>query len=185
MKQLARCLMITTLALLLIGGSASVAHAATINVGCNADELIAAINTANADPGSTLHLAEGCLYKLQAVDNTGVNGANGLPQIGTTMTINGNGATIQREPYDEIPHFRILQVNQDATLHLSNVTLRNGINNVFTDQREKGGALANYGALTLTDSTLQHNLGGCGGAVWSSGQVTVENTLFVDNLGDN
>ena len=165
--------------------SPSTVYAATINVQCGAADLISAINTANTAPGSTLNLEADCLYKLEAVNNTGDNGVNGLPQITADMTINGNGATIQREPYDEIPHFRILQVNSDANVTVNNLTLRNGINNVFEDKHEKGGAIANYGHLTLTNSTLQHNLAGCGGGVWSTGHVTIENVVFVDNIGDN
>ena len=75
------------------------AYAATYNVG-NGDVagLIAAMNAANSSPApNTINLASGGTYTLTAVDN----GVNGLPAITNSMTINGNGATIQRSSAPE------------------------------------------------------------------------------------
>jgi hypothetical protein len=87
---------------------AGVAQAATFNV-ANGDVagLIAAINAANTSPApNTINLASGGTYTLTAVDN----GVNGLPAITNPMTINGNGATIQRSSAAGTPNFRIFLV---------------------------------------------------------------------------
>src|ERR1043165_6063414 len=75
-------------------------------------ELIADINTANAAGGSnTITLAAGSTFKLASVDNN-ADGANGLPLIaaGDTLTIFGNGATIQRNTSRGPPAFRLFDV---------------------------------------------------------------------------
>src|SRR6185503_10950002 len=72
----------------------SATQAATYNV-ANGDVagLIAAINSANSSAApNVINLANGGTYTLTTVDN----GSNGLPVINNSMTINGNGATIQR-----------------------------------------------------------------------------------------
>ena len=61
-------------------------------------ELKADLATANADgQADTLSLYPGGVYTLTAVDNM-VNGANGLPAVAGVLTINGQGATIERRP---------------------------------------------------------------------------------------
>jgi hypothetical protein len=77
------------------------AHAEDYTVACTAkigdvQDLIAKINSANAtgEP-DTLSLGANCVYDLTAVDNWWY-GPNGLPAIASDITIEGNGATIQR-----------------------------------------------------------------------------------------
>src|SRR5438552_1707656 len=73
--------------------------------------LKAAINTANGNnDDDTINLAAGGAYTLTAVDNS-TKGPNGLPVIGADnaggaahkLTINGNGATIQRSGAGSTP----------------------------------------------------------------------------------
>ena len=84
----------------LLPGSAS---ALTFTAGCSGGvgdtaSLVAAINAANMTAGTdTVDLGQGCTYTLGAVDNFWF-GQNGLPAISSSMTIEGQGATIARDP---------------------------------------------------------------------------------------
>lgn len=102
------------------------ANAAVIPVPCNTPALIAAINTANANPGAdTLNLA-GCLYVLDSTTGP-------LPGITDQLTIHGNGSVIRRAA--AAPNFRILTVR--STLNLDNITLTGG-----NASGDFGGAIA-------------------------------------------
>src|SRR4051794_28384676 len=79
---------------------APAAQAAPFTIACgDIAGLIAAINTANTNnQPDTIELSAGCLYQVSASND----GFNAFPQIGldgieaNTLTINGNGATIER-----------------------------------------------------------------------------------------
>src|SRR5437016_12174056 len=87
---------------------AGTAQAATYNVATgDVAGLIAAINSANSSPApNTINLATGGTYTLTTVNGSGT----GLPVISNSMTINGNGATIQRSGAVGTPDFRIFFV---------------------------------------------------------------------------
>jgi hypothetical protein len=94
--------------------------------------LIAAINTANGNgQADTINLANGGTYTLTTEDND-TNGPNGLPLITSQITINGNGATIRRDPSYACPvddgtsDFRIFQVGTAGNLTLNDLTVSNG-----------------------------------------------------------
>ena len=136
-------------------------------VDCNVPDLIASINNANANPApSTLDLAAGCTYTLTAIDNTASSsfggstfdyGDNGLPQITTPITINGNNATIVRDA-GALP-FRIFFITDTGDLTINDLTLQNG----FADR--PGSAFPSSG-----------------GAVYVQGSVfTANNTIFESN----
>ena len=85
----------------------------------------------------TINLAAGGTYTLTTIDNS-ANGANGLPVIindaaGLDLTINGNGATIQRNAEPGAPEFRILQIGNGAEANCNGLTIRSGkvVNGVF------------------------------------------------------
>src|SRR5437660_11959234 len=98
------------LVLVLACGSAA---ASTFSAACagatgSPSSLVAAIESANAHPGpDTVQLGHGCTYTLTAVDNNWY-GPNGLPPIASDITIQGNGATIARDP--AVPTFRFFFV---------------------------------------------------------------------------
>ncbi len=160
----------------------------TVEVDCNVPDLIAAINNANANPApSTLNLDPGCIYTLTAVDNTATSsfggstfdyGDNGLPQITTPITINGNNATIIRG--SSAPNFRIFFITDTGSLTINDLTLENG----FADPSlpggggsafpGSGGAIYNAGSyLEVNSSTLQANEAGVdGGAIFAIGGTT-------------
>src|SRR5262245_22607390 len=73
--------------------------------------LIKAINEANANPGAdTISLAANGTYTLTAMDNAWY-GPNGLPPIASDITIEGNGATIQRDTGAGTPKFRLFYIS--------------------------------------------------------------------------
>ena len=162
--------------------SPAVVEAKILPVGCSENALIIAINQANSAGGAnTLDLAERCAYTIDRVNNVGELGDNGLPQITSDITVNGNNAIILRG--DEAPEFRLFQVNDGAALGLKEITLRKGRVAIKGD----GGAVyVLAGALTLTGCTLEENDAGCGGAVYNtSGTVTITDTVFTGNIADS
>ena len=101
------------LCLLALAFDAPPADAATANVPCSADGLIAEIEEANAngpDP-DTIELAADCTYALSSpyvsldyrANYTSWYGPSGLPAIASDITVEGNGATIERSSADTTP----------------------------------------------------------------------------------
>ena len=84
-----------------------------IAVGCDAQELIAAIHAANADPGAdTLVLAPSCTYTFIGVDNQdGGHGGNALPVVQTPITISGQQATLERSSTLGTAQFRAFLIS--------------------------------------------------------------------------
>lgn len=183
-------------------------------------ELITAINNANneaANPGADIiNLTASTTFTLTggadgipatgfnnfAGNNPGVNrGFSGLPEITSTITINGNSSTITR---GGAANFRIFYVegedNIPGNLTLNNLTISNGnaaavgpgfnagndgggIFNTGTvainsstltgnQALDDGGAIANFGTMTIQNSTLSGNTSGDGG-----GAISNQNTL--------
>ncbi len=135
-------------------GLNGVAHAATMHVRCKTSALIAAITTANATPGTTLSLARGCVYKLRPT--VAPISGDGLPELTSTTTIVGHGATIERKSSVQ---FRILEIGFAANVTLRSLTIKggrapDGISGGF------GGGIFNSGVLTLQHVTVTHNRAG-------------------------
>ena len=159
------------------------AAAATITVGCGntrVAELIAAIEQANSTPAAdTIELAADCIYTLTTAHNT-TEGPTGLPVISTPLTINGNGASIERSTAVDTPQFRLLIVKADLILH--GLTLHNGATS-SSDPEKKGGAIYNNGGtLTLIESTLRNNTAKNGGGIFNhAGEITIHHSTFSHN----
>ncbi len=139
--------------------------AATFDVACGdvygPSGLIAAIGEANGNlEDDVINLAADCVYILIAQDND-TDGPNGLPSVltdgGHRVTINGNGAAIERSTVFGIPAFRIFHVSSGGDLILNDLTVKNG-----RTLTEAGGGIYNAGALTLNDSTVRDNTTGDG-----------------------
>lgn len=183
-------------AALLIVTPAQAARTSTINVPCgDVAALINALNTANSTGGATvIELAAGCTYTLTVPNNFGYKGYNGLPQIGTDITINAHGSTLRRSTVPETRQFRIFQINDWGKLSLNDVTILDANNDDTQNDVEKGGAIANLGSLTVTNSTFSNNHGGCGAAIYTEKigstpnsatvSVTVTNSTFSGNPAD-
>ena len=182
------------LATLLLFGIVIACDLTSTTVDCNVPDLITAINNANSNPSaSTLELASACVYTLTAVDNTATSsfgsstfeyGDNGLPQISTPITINGNGATIVRA--SGAPDFRIFFVAETGSLTINDLTLENG----FADEPgsafpSSGGAIYVDGStLETNNATLRDNQASFhGGAifVWGSTTTTINGSVIDNN----
>lgn len=160
-----------------------VSHAATFTIPCDdVPALINAIATANSNGApDTIELAAGCTYTLTAVDNTSV-GPNGLPvvvldsSLTNTLTINGNGATIERATGS--PPFRFLRIN-GTSVTINDLTFRNG----NMDNEEGGAILANNANLTLNRVAFENNQAKYdGGAVVArSSELTLDRAVFENN----
>jgi hypothetical protein len=156
---------------------AGVTQAATYNVG-NGDVagLIAAITAANSSPApNTINLASAGTYTLTAVDN----GVNGLPAITNSMTINGNGATIQRSSAAGTPDFRFfLVLTTTGTVTFSGLTLSNGTGTGPASDNVLGGAISNRnsGTVNVISCVIFGNSANYGG-----GLENVDGTLNVIN----
>jgi hypothetical protein len=161
-------------------------HASTvstpINVPCSgtnggAASLVAAVNQANGTGGGTIVLAARCNYQLTGPAFTGANGADGLPPITTSVTIEGNDATISGNgnPFVVGSAYRIVEVNAPGNLSVANVTLQYGTG-------ESGAGILNEGTATLAGTTITNNADGSpGGGIANSGHLDVIGSTISDN----
>lgn len=171
-------------------------------------ELIADINAANQTPeADTITLAAGTTFSLNGVDNTTTtNGPTGLPRIAAdsgSLTILGNGDTIERSAAAGTPAFRLFDVTAGASLTLKNLTLQGGLMNgphEFSGlPPTQGGAVYSQGALNLESVTVQNNTaqgkpgfhawgalvnGGDarGGGLYSAGSLSLSNCTIRNNF---
>lgn len=155
--------------------------------------LIKAINDANAKPGAdVINLAQGSTYNLTTVNNVANwEGQNGLPVIksGSTITINGNGATIQRSSAEGTPAFRLFYNYGDLTLN--GVTIKGGKSaQTYFGHIGGGGGIKNQGKLQVLNSTITENSGSNqgssedgGGILNYGGTLTVVNSTISHNTG--
>jgi hypothetical protein len=169
----------------------------TAAVPCSASALVSAITAANATPnGDTLSLSAGCTYTLTGADN----GHNGLPVISSSITVEGNGATITRAA--SAPAFRIVAVDSAGSLSLANLTISAGVADADCPPQTAavcGGGIASSGTLTIDSSTITGNVsrgvftGDCdedppctaaGGGVSNAGTAVVTNSRVSANFID-
>jgi uncharacterized repeat protein (TIGR01451 family) len=159
------------------------------------DGLIDAFEKASSPPCSTPHtivLAENGTYTLDAVyDDLDSLRTVGLPSVIREVTIEGNGATIERDATG--PSFRFIYVANTGQLMLNNVVMRGGLANRGTTMSvsgSNGGAIYNSGSTFIYDSFFTGNdvynasASERGGAVFNSGSMVIERTYFLNNGGD-
>jgi len=159
------------------------AQAETIDVlTCDAADLITALNTANQNGQVDEVILNGdCTYTLTTADNQ-IDGNNGLPVISSEITINGNGATIQRTGDSK---FRLLYITSTGVITLNHITLTHGLasENVFSTTSFGGGIYNNQGRLRLVETSLQHNIAHFyGGGIYNlNGSVVIDNSQIKHN----
>ncbi|HET7018397.1 MAG TPA: hypothetical protein VFI65_31045 [Streptosporangiaceae bacterium] len=145
-------------------GSARAAVAqASVTVPCSVNALVAALGGASA--GETVTLATRCDYHLIA----------GLPTVSEDLTIDGNGATLERSYAPGTPAFTILAIT-DGSVTIDDLEIRNGDNGITVS-----GQTA---AVTVNHSTFVDNHGTDGGAISSNTGVdgpVVSGSLFIAN----
>jgi len=155
-----------------------------INVACDSNDLIHAINTANSNSDTTkIVLDPNCTYPFITRDNTdGGHGGNALPIITTPILIDGNYAILK---YDGIQQFRFFLISNTGGLRLDNLTLEGGYSIAVPDEILPGG-----GAIYITEggsSTLNHvvfrdnyNLSN-GGAILNRGTLIIDDDSVFEN----
>lgn len=170
----------------------SCSQAAVINVGCDVDDLIDAINSANANSDTTrLILEPDCIYPFDATDNTdGGQGPNGLPIVTTKIVIEGNNATLERLYGQYGESFRFLFITDSGNLRLEDITLKEGfaLNSAGEQANSRGGAIFNDGGgLRVERSLFIYNNArdGEGGAIYNLGILTLDETTFQGNRSGN
>src|SRR5262249_41463017 len=111
----------------------------------------------------------------------------GLPVIAAndTLTIVGNGDTIQRSTAKGTPAFRLFDVANGASLTLGSLTVQNGLAAQGGPVGNEGGAMLNQGSLTLNSVTVQNNAtqgpSAAGGGIYSGGSLTVQSNTIRNN----
>ncbi|MCB0065444.1 MAG: hypothetical protein KDE19_25135, partial [Caldilineaceae bacterium] len=147
----------------------------------DATSLVVAIHAANdetTNPGADTITLTGDVTLTTGIYEGDVF-YSGLPPITSTITIEGNGFTIARDPEAEDP-FGLFLVAAPGNLTLNQTTLTGGLSVV-------GGAILNYdGAVTINQSTITGNIGLVGGAVVSvspDATMNISNSTFTGNGG--
>jgi hypothetical protein len=139
-------------------------------------DLIADINTANQAGGAnTITLAANTASDLLPATGVAAVGTDMPPVIAANdnLTIVGKGA----DTISGANAGRLFDVAAGAKLTLSNLTLSNAVANDGIG----GGAIHNEGTLVLNGVNVLSNqcYGAPGGAIWSSGSVTLENGTLI------
>lgn len=203
---------IAWLALAAMAITAAPAGAATIEVDADAgagvvevadDGLCSireAIDNANADsathedcqagPGpDTIELPAGAVFTMtDAVISNSSEGNTGLPYIDSEITLEGNGATVQRD--DNLAcnldfkrtneEFRLLWIESGGDLTAQDLTLAHGCADAGSGPNPpfQGGAIFNnQGDLTLRRTTVRDNRALLGGALFGSVRRIEASTL--------
>jgi predicted outer membrane repeat protein len=178
---------------LVVGGSPASAAVITVTStsegtggpNCTLRDAITAANTDAATGGcpagagaDIIELAAGATYTF-TTGLASVLDTSALPDITGPVTINGNGAVIERSTAGGTPDFRILTVGGGANVILNNVTLRNG---GFVTTAAGAGVLVFNGSLTLDTVTVTGNVGGNGAGIFANiGTLTVSRSTIVGN----
>lgn len=158
----------------------------TVNGNCTIIEAIqaansdAAVDACTAGSGADTILLPAGTYTLTAVDNTNT-GSNGLPQITSTITVQGAGNPVITR--SGAATFRFFFITSAGNLTLDGLTLTNGDS---TTGGHDGGAIRNFGTLTVANSTLSGNLSNAGGsAIYSNNSTTttIVGSTISNNLG--
>ena len=160
------------------------AHAATITVGpdCTLVQAIISANTDAVASGSSCTAGSGADTIVLAGGTYSYTTANGylsaLPHITTPITIEANGATIQRT--DGGANMRIITITSGSSLTLNNATITGG--NVSTSG---GGIYVSLNStLIINNSTISGNTAGVrGGGI--SNHSTMTSTLNNSTVSGN
>ncbi|MEM4412690.1 MAG: choice-of-anchor Q domain-containing protein [Candidatus Caldarchaeum sp.] len=152
--------------------------------------LRAAIQEANAQAGSdTIILQPNTTYTLSLDATAGDEDLADEDDLdivaGSTITIQGNRATIRRDPAlgctlngsVAAGEFRIFEVPRGGDLTLRDVTVRNGC-----ADGANGGGIDNLGTVTITNSTISGNSANYGGGgIGNAGGIAITNSTISGN----
>lgn len=168
----------TTRAAAIVVNSTSQEQPFVTNGNCTLAEAIQAANTDSAIDGcmagsgpDVIMLGANATYTLMTSAAV-ADGAVGLPVINSTISLQGNNATIQR--MGDTP-FRLISVASNGALSLQSVTLAGGM------VSRPGGGIMNAGWLHLDAVHVQDNHALSGGAIASQGTLRIENSFIQNN----
>ncbi len=154
----------------------------TFNLGTNSTAaLISDINQANANgQANTINLEPNATYDFYLSYDYPVGTVNdGLPPIESNLTINGNGAVVERDSI-AISNFRLIEVD-GAQVSINNLTLEDG----SSTGNDQGAGIAEYGAnVTLTNVNVLGNTvtGSAGGTAKGGGLAAQGGQLVLNNV---
>ena len=159
---------------------------------CDPGALSAAVSAANGTT-QTINLTGTCTYSFAA--GSAGDPSTALPHVtaGTNLTINGNGAIVERVTSTGTPAFRLLAVDSGATVTLNNLTVRNaGCGGAPSCTNLEGGGVLNAGTLNVVLGTFTGNDAGNdltdsrGGAIENDyGVLSVDRSTFTANSAQN
>lgn len=172
---------------------------------CSISEAILAANTdavvslatgeCTAGEGSDSIILSKNITLTTEYENNATFGRTGTPVISSTLVLDGQGYTLQRDAsltcdltnnLSEIGEFRILRIT--GSLTLQNINIAQGCADGNGGSPQNGGGILNRGVLSLEQATIHDNKAGyAGGGLWH-GQGTISSiskSLFVNNLADN
>ena len=173
--------MATTLigASLLLALSNTPAFAATINVDGTICTLVDAITAANIDApvGGCIAGSGADIVVLQPGSIHALTSAYisnyGLPPISTEITIEGNGATIERA--SGASNFGILLANNSGDVIVNNVTINGGY----------GFGVLNHGSMEINNSIISNTVDGSGiensPGINYGGSLTISDSIITGN----
>ena len=146
-----------------------------------------------ADPGNGVCNATQCTLReaINASGSTEISFAPGLTgaitlarpaagggtlRIAKSLTITGpsTGIVIRRRATD--PAFRILRIDEGATVTLTHLTIRGG-----KETERPGGGIVNFGSLGLTHCTVESNSATSGGGIDNHGPLTLRSSTVSRN----
>lgn len=120
--------------------------------------------SAQVATASTVVLPSNAIFTLTDGPYADATGPNGLPPIASSVTITGHGASITRATLAGTPQFRFFHVTDTGSLTAANLNLSHGH------------------AADADDVTNAAPLvGGAGGAIYSTGNLTLDRLAFTDN----
>ncbi|MEM7194475.1 MAG: PPC domain-containing protein [Pseudomonadota bacterium] len=146
--------------ILLLALSPGITRAEVFNVPCSPSDLNTTFGNASINgEADIVNLAENCTYTY----TTSFDGEAATAIFGP-LVVNGNGATIERDP--SAPQFRIFNIGGDGTVTLNDLTIQNGHAPDGTGTAgasgETGGAIRMFESLELNRTVVRNNRSGSG-----------------------
>ncbi|HYN20395.1 MAG TPA: hypothetical protein VE078_05510 [Thermoanaerobaculia bacterium] len=144
--------------------------------------LRAAVEAVNAAGGGVIRLTRGSVHSLSEVaEVNGLEGGSGLPSVTAELTIEGNGAIVERSQAPGTPPFRIFHVAPQGRLTLRDLMVRYGL----VEGHNDGGGLWNTGTLVLERVTVTDNSAGDdGGGIRNDGVLRMVGSFVVANRAE-
>lgn len=149
--------------------------------------LISAINSANAGSGhDTICLSNGQTYIVEETYTDDWSGKNAFPVLTSSITIDGNGATIRPDIFTQGANsdFRFFYIDLGAEVTIEGLTLQYGDPESLVADNS-GGAIYNVGELHLLIVTLNYNTTeDNGGAIMNGGDLSIGGSDIYGNVAD-